>query len=562
MKSWVHFGGDGVDAQEFQRRCDRSAAALRAAGIGTGDVVAFILHNEPVLLELMLAARALGAHYCLVNWHFKAAEVRHVLVDSGAKILVVHADLLAPVQEGIPADVKVFVAWPQQRTRAAWKVEALPQQLADAYPAWEAFRDAADRPQVSPGLLGNPMVYTSGTTGVPKGIRREPFKPEQAEAMAQTARIALGIEPQMRALVSAPLYHSAPASYVLQAALQGAHLWIEPRFDAEQTLRLIDAHRITHAYLVPTMYRRLLQLPQAVRRRYNVGSVRFVASTGAPCPQLTKRQMIDWWGPVLHECYAASELGWITHIDSQESLRKPGSVGRALPGTVVKILSDKGEELAHGTVGLIYARQRAVPDFTYANNDEARRQLERDGLWTLRDLGYLDADGYLYVVDRQTDMVISGGVNIYPAEIEAALLAMPGVADCAVFGVPDDDFGEALLAAVQPAPGAQLDAAGVQSYLRERIADYKVPRRVVFDEQLPREDTGKIFKRKLREPYWQAAQAADLNGEARIRQGPHRGWLEQARWAATATRALTAGRTWNRAGRVPRRDGWCGRACT
>jgi long-chain acyl-CoA synthetase len=282
-------------------------------------------------------------------------------------------------------------------------------------------------------------------------------------------------------------------------------LWIEPRFDAQETLHLIEGQRITHAYLVPTMFRRLLRLPTEIRTRYDLSSLRFVASTGAPCPPQTKAAMIEWWGPVIHESYAASELGWITRIDSEEALRKPGSVGRAMPGTVLKILSAQGDVEPPGVVGLIHARSACVPDFTYANNDLARRQLERDGLWTLRDMGFLDPDGYLYIVDRQSDMVISGGVNIYPAEVEATLVTMPGVADCAVFGVPDEEFGESLLAAVQPVPGTPLSAEQVQHFLRERLAGYKVPRFIVFHEQLPREDTGKIFKRKLRDPYWEGS---------------------------------------------------------
>jgi long-chain acyl-CoA synthetase len=251
------------------------------------------------------------------------------------------------------------------------------------------------------------------------------------------------------------------------------------------------------------MMRRLLQLAPEERARYDLGSLRFAASTGAPCDAQTKRRMIEWWGPVLHEAYAASELGYVTHIDSHEALRKPGSAGRALPGATVKILSESGEQQPAGRVGLIYARHPAVTEFTYSHNHEARRRLERDGLWTLGDMGYLDEEGYLYIVDRSSDMVVSGGVNIYPAEIEAVLHTMPGIADCAVFGVPDDDYGEALLAAVQPAPGAAVSAEAVQAWLRERLANYKVPKRVVFHEQLPREETGKIFKRKLREPFWE-----------------------------------------------------------
>jgi long-chain acyl-CoA synthetase len=250
------------------------------------------------------------------------------------------------------------------------------------------------------------------------------------------------------------------------------------------------------------MFRRLLQLPDEVRHRHDLSSLRYIACTGAPCPPETKQRMIEWWGPVIHESYAASELGYVTHIDSADALRKPGSAGRAIPGTRIKIVSESGDKLPAGKVGLIYSRNAGVPDFTYSNNDAARSQMEHDGLWSLGDMGYLDEEGFLFIVDRKADMVISGGVNIYPAEIEAVLVQMKGVADCAVFGVPHEEFGEALLAVVQPVPGATLDAAAIQAWLHDRLANYKVPRRIVFQDELPREETGKIFKRKLREPYW------------------------------------------------------------
>ena len=320
----------------------------------------------------------------------------------------------------------------------------------------------------------------------------------------------LGVAPGMRALMSAPLYHSAPAAYAVQAALSDAHLVIEPKFDAERTLQLIESERLTHLYLVPTMYVRLLRLgdgrappprPElgalrrlerlAVRRRREAADDRLVGA-GVPRGVCGERARLDLAhrqprGP------AAARLGG------------PGDAGVQL-----KVLSAEGQEVAPGTVGLLYARDPAIPDFTYANNDAARRKLERDGLWTLGDMGYLDADGYLYVVDRQNDMVIAGGVNIYPAEIEAVLITMPGVADCAVFGIPDAEFGEALAAAVQPVAAAALDAAGVQAFLRERLAGFKVPRVVAFHAELPREDTGKIFKRRLREPYWAGPGTAHL----------------------------------------------------
>ncbi|MEO8924731.1 MAG: AMP-binding protein, partial [Caldimonas sp.] len=504
MKPTIHFGAAVDDAEIFHRRVLRAAAALIAAGIGKGDVVALMLRNEPVLLELMLAARWIGARWCLVNWHFKAAEVRHILSDSEAKILIVHADLRGPVAVAVPLGVRVFVVEPQSHTRLAFDLPVASATKLDVAENWRIFRDEEQRPAPPEQAPGSAMVYTSGTTGMPKGIRREAATQQQLLLLAERSRIVLGMAPGMRGLVSAPMYHSAPATYAIQASLNDAHLWIEPKFEAERTLQLIERERISHLYLVPTMYVRLLRLDDTTRRRYDLGSVRFVVTTGSPCGPDLKRRMIEWWGPVFHEAYAASELGWISHIDSAESLQRPGSAGRAVPGVQLKVRSDDGkDDLPAGTVGLLFARDPAVPDFTYANNDGARRAMESDGLWTLGDMGYLDADGYLYVVDRKSDMVISGGVNIYPAEIEAVLMTMPGVADCAIFGIPDDEFGEALAAAVQRIDGGNVDEAALRLFLRERLADFKVPRVVVFHDRLPREETGKIFKRRLREPFWE-----------------------------------------------------------
>ena len=349
------------------------------------------------------------------------------------------------------------------------------------------------------------MFYTSGTTGRPNGIRRAASTPEQAARGLEILRHVLGFEPNMRALVSAPMYHSAPNSFAIGASMENAHLFIESRFDAEDTLRLIQQHRITHAYLVPTMYVRMLKLPVAVRKRYDLSSMRFVSSTGSPCAPDVKRAMIAWWGPVIHEAYGASELGYMTRLDSHEALQKPGSTGKPLPGVQLAILDEQGQPVPQGKAGLIYVHQPAYADFSYIGNDAARQKMERAGLKTLGDIGYIDEDGFLFIVDRSADMVISGGVNIYPVEIEAVLQMLPGVADCAVFGIPDAEFGEALAAAVQLSEGATLSAEDVQAYLKSRLATFKVPKVVSFHAQMPREDTGKIFKRKLREPYWAGA---------------------------------------------------------
>ncbi len=505
LRPTLHFPGVTDDAESFYSRLMQSANGLKALGIGAGDVVALMLYNEPLMVELQMAARHLGAHFCLINWHFKAAEVAHILTDSQAKLLIVNADLQQQIEGGVRAGLQVAYADPTAATRRAFGLGDASFRSALSDLDWTVHRakfpveaQGAERP-------GSLMAYTSGTTGLPKGIKRVAPTPEQVQSINRLSATALGLVPGARVLVSAPLYHSAPCSYVGLAAILDTELWLEPRFDPERTLQLIATEQITHAYLVPTMYTRLLKLPPSTRARYDVSSLQFVASTGAPCPHLVKRDMIEWFGPVIHESYASSEFGYITHIDSHESLQKPGSAGRPMEHATVRIVSEEGQTLPSGTVGLIYARHHGVPDFTYSGNHAARQKLELDHLWTLGDMGYLDQDGYLFVVDRKADMVISGGVNIYPAEIEAVLITMEGVADCAVFGIPCSEFGERLLAVVQPRPEASLTSEAIQAFLRARIAGFKVPREIVFAEQLPREETGKIFKRRLREPYWSSA---------------------------------------------------------
>ncbi len=492
MKPSLDFEGQHIAAEDFFQRYQRAAVALRAAGVGEGDVVALLMPNGPDLLELMLAARWIGALWCPINWHFKADEVQYILSDSGAKVLIADTALLESLLTG-PAGLKLegintFVTGRDGDSSVR--------------PRWTAYRDAVTAPNLAASAPRGAMFYTSGTTGRPKGIRRAPSTPEQVARGLEVLRHCLGFEPGMRALVNAPMYHSAPTSYSIGSSLDNAHLFIQSRFDAEDTLRMIAQHGITHAYLVPTMFVRMLRLPASVRAQYDLSSMRFVASTGSPCPPDVKRAMIEWWGPVIYESYGASELGYMTRLDSHEALRKPGSAGKPLPGATVAILDEQGAPVAQGKAGLIYVHQPAYADFSYIGNDAARQKMERGGLKTLGDIGYLDEDGYLFIVDRSADLVISGGVNIYPAEIEAALQMMPGVVDCAVFGIPDAEFGEALACAVQTSRGTSLDGDDIQAFLKSRLAAYKVPKTITFHTEMPREDTGKIFKRKLREPYW------------------------------------------------------------
>jgi len=306
----------------------RVAGGLERLGIGEGDVVCIMLRNAPAFLEAMHAARMLGAFYCTINWHYRSEEAGWILGDSGARALVIDPALHAQIAQGVPAGLPIVTTSEWERWRGA-------------QPAWQG---AARRP-------GTLMPYTSGTTGRAKGVRR--LAPPAAEAQAALLRQVLGIEPGMRAILPAPLYHSAPAGYGLQATLNGELLALEERFDAERILALIERHRLTHAYLVPTMYVRLLRLPREVKERYDLSSMRFVASTGSPCPAEVKRAMIEWWGPVFYESYAASELGYVTLVSSQEALRKPGAAGRPVGQASIRILDADGLELPRGKVGLI-----------------------------------------------------------------------------------------------------------------------------------------------------------------------------------------------------------------
>lgn len=506
MSATLVFDDVVIAPDEFERRAARAASGLAQLGVGEGDVVALMLRNEPVFLETMFACRRLGAFHCPINWHFKADEAGFLLADSGAKVLVIHAELLAGIEAVLPPGIALIVAVPSPRTRREHCIgdESVRAALDRGHAEWSSWRDAQSPWSGTPRQPRGNMPYTSGTTGRPKGVRRMPPSAREQQLALEVGRIGFGVEPGMRSLLSAPLYHSGPNQYGLQSLLAGEMTVLEPRFDAESTLALIARHRLTHLYLVPTMYVRLLRLPPEVRARHDISTVKHIASTGSPCAPEIKRAMIAWWGPVIHDAYGASETGLVTAISSKEWLAKPGSAGRTIGEGCVKVLDDDGKALPAGQIGTLYIRQPAYPDFTYNNNPEARAAIERDGLWTMGDMGYVDGDGFLFIVDRKSDMVIAGGVNIYPAEIEAVLSTLPEVADCAVFGIPDAEYGEALAAAIQLHPGMPLRADELQAFLRARIAGYKVPRVVTFHESLPREDSGKIFKRRLREPYWRA----------------------------------------------------------
>jgi len=457
----------------------------------------------------LIAAGLIGAYPVPVNWHYTEDEARYLFENSGAKAIIIHADLIEPIRAAVPVGVPVLVVpTPPEIARAYGIAETCTRVPAEAQD-WNVWlRDFAPYTQSLAEPPGT-IIYTSGTTGRPKGVRRTPPTQEQAAASLAILCRGLGFAPwltepdKMVVAVVGPMYHSAPNAYGMFATRLGANVILEPRFDAEELLQLIDTHRVTHIHMVPIMFNRLLKLPDTVKRRYDLSSLKFIVHAAAPVSPTVKREMIEWWGPVINEYYGATETGIVVFCDSKEWLAHPGTVGRAIPEADVRVIDAKGDPLPAGEIGEVVARVRAIADFTYHGDDQKRRDSEKAGLIAPGDIGYFDADGFLYLCDRAKDMVISGGVNIYPAEIESELHKMPGVADCAVFGIPDEEYGEAVCAVVQPQPGQSLSEGDVRGYLKGKVAGYKVPKRIDFAAVLPREDSGKIFKRKLREPYWE-----------------------------------------------------------
>jgi len=501
MTQTIVFGAQRFSGTMLRERAARAAAGLAALGVVAGDRVAVMLRNEPAYLEVILAADRLGAALVAINWHFRADEAGHVLTDSGARVLIVHTDLLPQIAALVPEGMTVIVVPTPPEVAAAYRITSMPEASPEVLD-WPGWRDAQE-PWTAPAppSLGM-MLYTSGTTGRAKGVRRLPGTPEQHDSARRIRNLVGGARQGMRTAIVGPMYHAGPASNARVALAQAELIVVMPRFDAEELLRAVEEHRLTHLSLVPIMLVRLLKLPEAVRTRYDLSSLEGVTHGGSACAPDVKRAMIEWWGPIISETYGSTEVSLIAASRSEEWLRHPGTVGRALPGTSIRILDEDGSILPPGEVGEIHVNSgpNALP-FTYHNMPEERARVERDGHITNGDVGYLNDEGFLFVTDRKRDMVISGGVNIYPAEIEAALITQPQVMDCAVFGVPDPEYGEALVAAVQPRPGGAPSAEEIHAHLRDRLAGYKVPRRIWIVDEMPRDSMGKVFKRRLREAY-------------------------------------------------------------
>ena len=501
-------GQRSVTHKALEQRTRRAVHGLQLLGIQPGDCIALFLRNDFAFFEASFAATTLGAYPVPLNWHLVSDEVVYVLEDCRARALIAHSDLLRVHPKVLQATsrlgISVFVVPTPVEVQKAFNLEpstcALPHDLCE----WSQWLNQFDPIASQHPTLTQSMIYTSGTTGKPKGVRREGQQLEHATRFAKVRDWIYGIRKGARSLLAGPLYHSAPNSFGLRAARASQLLVLMPRFSPVTFLKLVEHHAITNAFVVPTMLVRLLKLPESVRATIDVSSLEHVMVAAAPCPAYVKQAMIEWWGPVVHEFYGSTEMGYMTVCNSEESLSRPGTVGRPINGAVLKALDEQGKEVACGEPGELYGRLAGFPDFTYHNRAEERAACERDGLISCGDVGYFDRDGYLFLCDRRREMVISGGVNIYPAEIESVLVAMPGVRDCAVIGIPHEEFGEQLLALVQldaahaPAP----NEGDINAWLRKRLAGYKVPRTIEFRSDLPRDDSGKLFKRRLRAPYW------------------------------------------------------------
>ncbi|WP_227980402.1 AMP-binding protein [Nocardia spumae] len=498
----VEDGGGTTTYGELATLADRLSNGLRAIGLAAGDTVAVLLSNRVEFLALQLATHQIGLVLAPLNRHLTGHEAGYVLGDSGARVVVADVASAPAAREaadlaGLAGDARFGIG---------------------PVPGFRPFTDllgAAERP--TDRISGSLLLYSSGTTGKPKGIRRPlTGAAPEAEHDAMAAQlIEMGMTPGGVYLGTGPLYHSAPNSHAIGALHLGQTVVLSSGFDAEHILDLIRTHRVTDAFMVPTMMHRLVTVPVTSRARYDVSSMRVILQSGAICPIPTKRAMIEWFGPILYEFYGASESGAITSIDSHSWLQHQGSVGRPAPGKDVKVRDEHGNELPPGTPGLLYLLTGRP--FEYQHDPDKTARSHRDGYFVPGDIGYVDEDGWLYLCDRRTDMIISGGVNIYPAEIESELLGHDVVLDAAVFGVPDDEWGQQVVALIELREGIAGDPAVLDSVLahcRRRLARFKVPRVLEVVEQLPRTPAGKINRVRLREHY-QMASGCSMETNAR-----------------------------------------------
>jgi long-chain acyl-CoA synthetase len=488
----LHPSGTVVTFDDLEARANRLAHRFRQAGLREGDTVAILMENNEHIHAVMWAARRSGLYYVPINTHLTPAEAAYIVDNSSAKAIIGSAalrDTCAGLAEHLPGGLPELLM------------------IADGdLPGWQRYPECvADQPDtpIDDEIEGDLLQYSSGTTGRPKGIKRElpHLPPDQAPGM-MSALVGFWLDSEAVYLSPAPLYHTAPSVWSMSVQAGGVTTVVLEKFDPEGTLDAIARHRVTHGQFVPAMFVRMLKLPEAVRHSYDLSSLKRVMHAAAPCPVEIKKQMIDWWGPIIDEYYASSEAIGSTLITAEDWLAHPGSVGKPMLGGV-HILDENGIELPPGQAGEIYFE--GGYSFEYLN-DPSKTAASRDkhGWMTVGDIGYLDDDGYLFLTDRRHHMIISGGVNIYPQEAENLLVTHPKVLDAAVFGIPDDEMGQRVVAAVQTVEEADATdqfAGELLEWLRDRLSHFKCPRSIAFEAQLPRTDTGKLYKNALIEKY-------------------------------------------------------------
>jgi len=490
--------GQVITYAELDAEANQLSRVLRAAGLQPGDHVALCLENHPRFLSIIWGAHYAGLYYTAMSSRLTTEEMAYIIEDCGAQAFITSAhkaDQAGELVDQMPAV----------------KVRLMLDGTIDGFDPYEATIGAQPpAPLDEERVEGQDMLYSSGTTGRPKGVKVPlPGAPlgEAADSVTALSQMLFGETDQTVYLSPAPLYHAAPLRFCRAAHRSGATVVVMEHFDPEQYLALIERYKVTFSQVVPTMFIRLLKLPEATRATYDTSSLEAVVHAAAPCPVAVKAQMIEWWGPIIHEYYAGTEGNGFVYTNSTDWLAHRGSVGKALIGTL-HIVGDDGEEVPQGESGTVYFEGEAASTFEY-HNDAEKTKDSRDpkgrGWSTLGDVGYLDEDGFLYLTDRKAYMIITGGVNVYPQEAENVLAMHPQVNDVAVFGVPNEDFGEEVKAVVEPASmadaGPELERALI-TYCKEHLADVKCPRSIDFRSELPRHPTGKLYKRLLKDEYW------------------------------------------------------------
>jgi long-chain acyl-CoA synthetase len=480
---------------ELAALSNRLAHGLRAHGLKTGDGIAVALPNSIEFLALYFAAMQIGLYFTPINWHLVGPEIAYIVNDSEASMFVAHERFADTAQ------------------LAAMQIELGPERLfavgeVGGFRPWAGLVDGQPDTPPPDRAAGGPMHYTSGTTGRPKGVRRALTGADPDTGAAASAFFfgMFGIKPHDGNvhICGSPLYHTAVLVFSSTSIHLGHTVVLMDKWTPEDMLRLIDRYKVTHSHMVPTQFHRLLALPDEVKARYDTSSLRTMIHAAAPCPVDIKRRMLEWWGPVIFEYYAATEGGG-TLVTPEQWLSKPGTVGTPWPTSEIKIFDDDGNEVPTGQPGTVYMRM-GLGQFEYFKDERKTAESRLEDYFTVGDIGYLDEEGWLFLHDRRSDMIISGGVNIYPAEIEAEFLTHPKVGDVAVFGIPHEDWGEEIKAVIEPAVGVEPNdelTEELLAFCRERLAKFKIPRSIDYIDEMPRDPNGKLYKRKLRDPYWE-----------------------------------------------------------